>query len=64
MLIARRDPSRYPPVAARWLLRYLEEDPQATIEQAALAASSLVALTGASYQEAGADITGHGRKSA
>jgi hypothetical protein len=38
--------------AARWLLRYLEEHPAAGIEEAALAASSLVALTGPSYEEA------------
>jgi hypothetical protein len=52
MLIARKDPSRHSRVAARWLLRYLEEDPEATIDEAALAASSPVALTGAGYQEA------------
>jgi len=45
ILVARKDPSRHPRVAARWLLRYLEEDPHATIEEAALAASSLVTLT-------------------
>jgi hypothetical protein len=42
----------HPRIAARWLLRYLEEDPAATVEEAALAASSLIALTGAGYQEA------------
>jgi hypothetical protein len=52
MLIARKDSTRYPRVAARWLLRYLEDDPAATVEEAALAASSLIALTGAGYQEA------------
>jgi hypothetical protein len=26
LLIARKDPRRHPRVAARWLLRYLEED--------------------------------------
>ena len=52
MLIARKDPSRYPRVAARWLQRLLEEHPDATIEEAALAASCLVALPGASYGEA------------
>jgi len=46
VLVARKDPGRHPRVAARWLLRYLEEDPHAMIEEAALAASSLVALTG------------------
>jgi hypothetical protein len=52
LLVAQRDPRRHPPVAARWLRRYLEEDPQATVEEAALVASSLIALTGACYQEA------------
>jgi hypothetical protein len=52
VLVARKDPRRHPRVAARWLLRYLEEDPHATIEEAALAASSLVALTGVGHEEA------------
>ena len=43
MLIARKDSSRYPRVAARWLQRYLEEHPEATIEEAALVASCLAA---------------------
>jgi hypothetical protein len=34
LLIARKDPRRHPRVAARWLQRYLEEDPAATIEEA------------------------------
>jgi hypothetical protein len=51
-LVAQKDPRRHPRVASRWLLRYLEEDPHATIEEAALAASSLVALTGVAHQEA------------
>jgi hypothetical protein len=46
VLIAREEPHRHPRVAARWLLRYLEVDPKATIGEAALAASSLVAHTG------------------
>jgi hypothetical protein len=52
MLIARKDSSRYPRVAARWLSRFLEEHPDATIEDAGLAASCLIALPGAGYQEA------------
>ena len=52
LLVARKDARRHQRVAARWLLRYLEEDPAATVEEAALAASSLIALTGAGYQEA------------
>jgi hypothetical protein len=52
VLVARKDPGRHQRVAARWLLRYLEEDPHATIEEAALAASSLIALTGVGHQEA------------
>jgi hypothetical protein len=49
LLVARKDPRRHPRVARRWLQRYLEEDPAATIEEAGLAASSLIALTGAGY---------------
>jgi hypothetical protein len=52
ILVARKDPRRHPRVAARWLLRYLEEDPHATIDEAVLAAASLVALTGVGHQEA------------
>jgi hypothetical protein len=47
MLVARKDPRRHPRVAARWLLRLLEEDPEVTIQEAALAASCLAALPGA-----------------
>jgi hypothetical protein len=39
MLIARKDPRRHPRVAARWLLRYLEECDDATIDEAAMAAA-------------------------
>jgi hypothetical protein len=52
VLVARKDPRRHPRVASRWLLPYLEEDPHATIDEAVLAASSLVALTGVAHQEA------------
>jgi hypothetical protein len=52
MLIARKDQGRYPRVVARWLERLLEEHPDVTIEEAALVASCLVALPGASYREA------------
>jgi hypothetical protein len=45
VLVARKDPRRHARVASRWLLRYVEEDPHATIEEAALAAASLVGLT-------------------
>jgi len=46
LLIARKDPRRHQRVAARWLLRFLEEHPDVTIEEAGLAASCLIALTG------------------
>lgn len=52
ILVARKDPRRHPRIAARWLLRYLEEDPHATIDEAVLAASSLAALTGVAHEEA------------
>jgi hypothetical protein len=40
-LIARKDPRRHSRAAARWLQRYLEEHPEATIEEAALVSSAL-----------------------
>jgi hypothetical protein len=46
MLIARKDPRRHPRVAARWLLRYLEESGDVTVEEAAIVVTSLAALTG------------------
>jgi hypothetical protein len=52
VLVARKDPRRHQRVASRWLLRYLEEDPHATIDEAALAASCLIALTGVAHEEA------------
>jgi hypothetical protein len=52
ILIARKDPRRHPRVAARWLLRYLEEDPETTIDEAALAASCLAALPGLGQADA------------
>lgn len=63
VLVARKDPRRHPRVAARWLLRWLEENPYATIDEAVLAASSLAALAGVAHQEAAQTFTGHGRKS-
>jgi hypothetical protein len=52
MLIARKDPRRHPRVAARWLLRYLEEVDDATIDEAAMAASCLSALSGDRHGDA------------
>jgi hypothetical protein len=52
ILVARKETRRHPRVAARWLLRYLEEDPHATIDEAVLATSSLAALTGVAHEEA------------
>ena len=52
VLVARKDPRRHQRIASRWLLRYLEEDPHATIEEAALAVSSHAALTGVAHEEA------------
>jgi hypothetical protein len=52
VLIARKDARRFQRAAARWLLRYLEEHPDVTIEEAVMAASCLAALPGASYGEA------------
>jgi hypothetical protein len=52
ILIARKEPRRHPRVAARWLRRYLEERPEATIEDAALVAACLAALAGELHPEA------------
>jgi hypothetical protein len=52
VMIARRDLRRHSRVAARWLLRFLEEHPTATIEEAGLAASCLAALSSVGYEEA------------
>ena len=49
-LIALKDPHRRSRVAARWLLRLLEEHRGATIEEAAFAASALAALGGPSRE--------------
>jgi hypothetical protein len=53
MLIAQKDPRRHPRVAARWLLCYLEECEEATIDEAAMPAPP----------GRGDDTSGHGRKS-
>jgi hypothetical protein len=58
LLVARKDSARHPRLAARWLLRYLEEHPAATIEEAALVASCLAALPGAGYAEAAQTLRG------
>jgi hypothetical protein len=43
-LIARKAPRRQPRVAARWLVRYLEEHEKATLDEVTLLGSSLRAL--------------------
>ena len=52
MLIARDDPRRHPRVAARWLLRYLEEVDEATIDEAAMVTACLAALSGDRHGDA------------
>ena|SRR5690242_6521538 len=58
LLIARKDKRRHPRVAARWLLRYLEEDDEATIDELAFAATCIAALTGNRYLEAAQALRG------
>jgi hypothetical protein len=60
-LIARKDAGRHPRAAARWLRLYLEEHPEATIEEAALVASCLIALPGESFQQAVQTLRAMGR---
>jgi hypothetical protein len=50
-------------LAARWLLRYLEECDEPTIDEAAMVAACLAALVGDRPPGRGADASGHGRKS-
>jgi hypothetical protein len=52
LLIARKDPRRHPRVAAPWLLRYLEECDDATIDEAAMVAACLAALAGDRHRDA------------
>lgn len=52
LLISQKDPRRHPRVAAHWLRRYLEERPEATIDEAALLAACLAALIGHRHDEA------------
>jgi hypothetical protein len=52
MLIARKEPRRHPRVAARWLLRYLEDCSDATIDEAAMVAACLAALAGDRHRDA------------
>jgi hypothetical protein len=40
ILIARKEPRRHPRVAARWLMRYLEDCEEATIDEAAMVAAA------------------------
>jgi hypothetical protein len=51
-LIARKAPRRHARVATRWLLRYLEEHPAATIEEAGMVVSCLCALGSPRHDEA------------
>lgn len=46
LLIAAKDPHRYPRVSARWLVHYLDQHDQATIEDAAFAVACLDAVGG------------------
>jgi hypothetical protein len=52
ILIARKEPRRHPRVAAAWVLRYLEDCEDATIDEVSMLAACLAALTGDRYQDA------------
>lgn len=51
-LIAFKAPQRHARVSARWLLRWLEQHDDATIDDAALAAACLTALGGRQHEPA------------
>jgi hypothetical protein len=57
LLVSRKDPRRHPRVAARWVLRHLEQDPERNSEEAALAisGSSASASSGLSSRTASAN---------
>src|SRR5919198_835688 len=55
-LIARKAPRRHPRVAARWLLRYLEEHRAATIAEAGVVAACLAALGTPGHDDAVATL--------
>ena len=52
LLIAEQDPRRYPRVSARWLIRYLEQHAEATIDDAAFAVACLEAVAGPANEHA------------
>jgi hypothetical protein len=55
-LVARKDPKRRGRVAARWLLRFLEDHERVTIDEAVLVAGALAALGGAGHDAAFATL--------
>lgn len=61
MLVARKNATRFPRVAARWLGRWLDEHPAPTIEEAALVASCLTALPGGGLCRSRYGAKEHGR---
>ena len=52
LLIAEQDPRRYPRVSARWLIPYLEQHAEATIDDAAFAVACLEAVAGPANEHA------------
>jgi hypothetical protein len=58
VLVLRKEPGRRSSYTVRWLRRLLEERPQTTIEEAALAASALAALAGPAHAHAYATLSG------
>jgi hypothetical protein len=51
-LVAQKDRWRHSRVAGRWLLRYLDEREEATLDEAAMVAGCLAALGGYGHKEA------------
>jgi hypothetical protein len=61
-LVARHEPTRRSRFAVRWLERLLEEDERLSIDEAAVAASSLAALGGRGHLEALAALSAMAEK--
>jgi hypothetical protein len=57
------DPRRHPRVAARWLLCYLEDCDEATIDEGAMVAACLAALSGDRHLDAALTLRAMAEKS-
>jgi hypothetical protein len=62
ILIAFNEPRRHPRVAARWLVRYLQERDQATIDEASFVIACLNAIAGPTHEHAATALRERGQE--